>query len=810
MAKLGTADSPPQNAASNSAATKIAPAKPSAPQSWSDWIQNSANNLHADGSSYAGYGLIDTGTLGTAMVGYGFNVTHTMESSDIASTAMYDWLRTPEGIIAASLGIIPLALYSAFANTFFGSDTAAGKALYRSWQAFRDSVKGLKNAFTGTKSGLTAIRLLATQDYTYLLMPLALIFGVLSMGNRAWNRSMVNKRKDMQDELKKVLRAGLDEWGSFRQLSELPSSNTDLKKHANGFRLIKNDEDPTQKGLYYISYDYDTEKATLHRLNVNERQIKAFLAELNDFDHTNILRPSILQWRHLLPGIAEKHYAEFLQAIRTRAQKNKQTKTTERLAYASQTYAGFIDGLYMFMGLIVLTSMSPSVLIAVSCVSIFFSAVCILTRLHEEKDFQNNLFIEQQKTELALSAKEVEIQLAKLNEIQWKKIYFEERFSKEARGTLPTYSENQEKIHLGELQRKADKALNEALAHFNATRDKLHDAHKISTLDIIMVGLRHALAAYTALVTAVFTVSLVSQILFATALPEIVALCTITAGIALCIGSMLYALSVANTHEAKRNQLREHSDESVYQFIEHHKNKPQATLFQEFPKENTKQKSPSLLELGIDFALPAYVLLSWTDIVRATFSGARKAFKLAVFMLSLVANPEFASSDNSLLWGLAIPGAIVFALVFAFRSLAKYSKSLFETSSDTSVSKQFSLSDQNKASPSRKPTEGVGATSDKAYKEVEHEETKKEQGSAPSGETPTQPPQKRRASGSALKFFGTQPKPPGADDEMRTRKKSRAQSEGDNSDDSLQNDLKSALDKLGLIPTTPSTPVPSY
>ncbi|MCH9756129.1 MAG: hypothetical protein K0U37_02915 [Gammaproteobacteria bacterium] len=670
-----TAGSPPlrQAAFKKTADQKTASTKSTVPQkSYGERLKSAGKKFNDDSSIYSTYGFLDTATLGTNVVKYYYDITHSMEPSDIVSEAMYNWLRTPEGIISTCATIIPLAFFSAFANSHYSSDTAAGKALYRGWQMFRDAVKGLRNAYRGTKSTLTAIRLLATQDFTYLLMPLGLLFGLISVGNRVWSRNMVNERKDMQDDNKSLLNI-LDNWGSFRQLTALPKSDEDLKKHGNGFRLITNDEDPSKNGLYYISYNYENKKTKAHHLIRERAGIDNFLIRLKQKtdDDTNPLRPSILQWRDLLPGIAEKHYAAFHKDIATKTHRNHQSLALQRRAYASASYAGFIDGLYMFMGLISMTALSSWALIVVSSVSVFFSAACILTRLHEEKTFQQNLVMSQQKTELSLTAKTVETHLAKLIEIKAKLM----RLEADGQST-----NNVDHIYLTRLQKKADIALNKTLAEFHESRKKLHDASKVSTMDTILVGLRHALAAYTALVCMAFAASIFSVLLFATPLPEFVALAVVMTGAALFAGFTLYSLSVAKEHEKKQIKHNENKQETIYKFIEKYKNKSKEDLLKEFPEEGKQSASQSLFELGLDVALPTYYLLSWTDILRALFSGLMKAVKLIFFGLALFDNLDSYDNSNPLLWLMIIPSAILFSFVWAGRALAKYHKDLFSDS----------------------------------------------------------------------------------------------------------------------------------
>ncbi|MDF1645616.1 MAG: hypothetical protein P1U61_01360 [Legionellaceae bacterium] len=667
-----TADSPLLRKAEHSLSAKKTSSSPYSTHIKKQ-IKATGKKLSDDASIYSVYGFWDVLNLAPKMIELGYESSYGMQNASAATDDMYDWLRTPDGIFWAAITIIPTACVAAFAQSFYNSETIAGKMTYRAWQSLRDAAKGIKNAFRATKSTLGAMQLLTEQSFRHLLFPLGIIFALLSAANRIWNRSMVNARKDMQTDNKR-LGTDLDNWGSFRELTTtLPEDGSEaLTKHIHGFRLVNNSEDTSQNGLYYISYDYESQKAKSHLIPFNPNRVDLFLSHLQTSEYTKPLRPSILQWRNLLPGIAEKHYADFHAAVASKAQKNHQSKTLQRKSYASATYAGFIDGLYMFMGLIAVTALSAEALIAVASVSILFSACCILTRLHEEKDFQKNLRISQEKTELSLHAKEVEVRLAKLNEIQWELIKIDDSSSPRS-----GHQWLKERDRILKLQKEADSALNTALGRFHDTRKKLHDSHKISTTDAVLIGLRHALAIYTALVCGVFAYALISLVLFATPLPEIVALCTVAVGGLLLIGSVctsLWSASIYTTNQVEHHQSKE---QTIYQFIEKAKNKPQKVLFKEFPKENTKQESESLLQLGLDVALPVYGMFCLTDFFRSACSGILKGIKAVLLGLALTGNTENYDHTNPLIWLLIVPTAVFFAIVWASRSLAKYHKDLF-------------------------------------------------------------------------------------------------------------------------------------
>ncbi|MDF1677768.1 MAG: hypothetical protein P1U32_03650 [Legionellaceae bacterium] len=682
-------------------------------------VTESVTKLDKDGSIYSAYGFLDVLNLGPKMLELGCGLQYGLQDDASAAEDMYNWLRTPEGLIAATLGIVPIALIGAFANSYYNSETAAGKAVYRAWQSFRDAAKGIKNALRGTKSTVKAIYLLAAKDYSFLLLWAGGFFAIASALNRTWNRGMINARKDMMDDNKAAI-SDLDHWGTFRELTTpLPEDGSEaLKKHANGFRLIRDRNDKSKNELYYISYDYETKQAKSHRVHIDAKKLNTLLNHTDASRDLNPLHPSILQWRSLLPGIAEKHYAAFHKAITERVNKNKQSKTLERKGYGSATYSGFIDGLYMFMGLISITAMTPQILFVVSCVSLFFCATCIVTRLHEEKDFQRNLYISRHKTELALSAKNLEIQLSKRAEIEHRILKVTNDLSIELDDDALT-----------KLLQKADASVNAALAQFNGDRKKLFETQKISKTDAILMGLRQALAAYTALVCSVFAISAVSSLFFATALPELVALCTVLAGVALVVGFTAYSLSIARDYTAKQKQHQADKDVSIYNFVEKYKNKPLNVLLKEFPKEKGKQGSSTLFDLGLDLALPIYFLMSWTDIFRAAFSGLLKAIKF--FLMGCELTGFSADMSNPLTYLFIVPAIVSFAFVWAGRVAGKHLKSLFDQSNDVANTADKKSASEKGTSQEEKAKNSVNKNASKA-----HQDAKQEKNSPHDGEDP--------------------------------------------------------------------------
>lgn len=661
--------------------------------SYSEQIKKKAKKLNDDGSIYVAYGFLDVLNLAPKMIEIGYGVTYGMTDGEENLDSLYDWMRTPEGLWVVALSVLPISILSAVANGYYSSETAQGKAFYRTWQSTRDATKGIKNALRGTKNTISALQLLTLQNFSYLLMPAGFSFAILSFANRLWNRRMVNRRKDLMDDNKQLVNR-LDQWGTFKKIFALPSEGSDeLAKHINGFRLVEDHRNPENDGLYYISYNTDTKKAESHRIPLTADEIARLVKEIHSSEIINPKKPSILQWDRLLPGIAKEYFLAFHQDMTERAFKNTQAKTEAHKCYASATYAGFIDGLYMFMGLITLCPMSPAVLGIVSCVSILFSAACILTRRHEESEYQKNLRITEEKAALALSAKALEIKLAEL-------IRLHEKLIESAKELSTPSVWNIDQFNLRKTYDEANKIMASAHADFLHKREKLYQSHIISTYDALLIGMRHALAAYTALVCGVFAAALVSWVLFSAAFPQVIALLTVATGMLLLVSSTIYAFNKAQRYNAEQAIHYENTGRSIEAFIMHEKDKPLSKLY-----KHLKSDDNSLLKLGLNISLPVYAMFCWTDFARAGFSGILKAIKF-IFLSLTLAGVEGYEHNQLIMSLLVIPTATCFALVWAGRALAKYHKDLFgEPSKQAKMDKNsFSVADHTKDANKRGST----------------------------------------------------------------------------------------------------------
>jgi hypothetical protein len=127
-------------------------------------------------------------------------------SGNKSSASMYEWLKTPEGLIFFIVGGLFFGVFAFLGNTYNAKKKdkntlpAFSKMADENWPFVRDCFKGLKWTFKGTRSVFVVLQILFQQSYVSFITPFGIGFGVLAAANRYWNRKMIENRKLLQAE----------------------------------------------------------------------------------------------------------------------------------------------------------------------------------------------------------------------------------------------------------------------------------------------------------------------------------------------------------------------------------------------------------------------------------------------------------------------------------------------------------------------------------------------------------------------------------------------------------------------------------
>lgn len=127
-----------------------------------------AKKMHKFGYIYALYGALDGLNLSYSTMKYIFDLLF-----DDSDKAMHSWLISCPGAIVATTITISLINISSFANYLNKEHkNYLINIIIKFWPYFRDSMKGLKNAYKGFRSGLQVIQALQLVKNNYCILPI--------------------------------------------------------------------------------------------------------------------------------------------------------------------------------------------------------------------------------------------------------------------------------------------------------------------------------------------------------------------------------------------------------------------------------------------------------------------------------------------------------------------------------------------------------------------------------------------------------------------------------------------------------------
>lgn len=163
--------------------------------------------LHENGKIYILYSALDAINLSNTATSYVINVIYTNTPDISTADIMHDWMMSPIGIIFTAVQSSAIILFSILGNYYSDKDPNYLKRILAIlWPYFRE-LKGLKNSYKGIRSFIQVINILGKHNVNFLILPLALPLGGLSVADRIWMRYVVNERKQFMKENLELLLA---------------------------------------------------------------------------------------------------------------------------------------------------------------------------------------------------------------------------------------------------------------------------------------------------------------------------------------------------------------------------------------------------------------------------------------------------------------------------------------------------------------------------------------------------------------------------------------------------------------------------
>jgi len=316
-------------------------------------------------------------------------------------------------------------------------------------------------------------------------------------------------------------------------------------------------------------------------------------------------------------------------------------------AFLAVGTGGLIDGLYLYIGVVSLSVLSPPLFLAMAVVSALYTVACVVTRVYEEYDFQLRLEITQTRCKLALTTKELELTYAKLIELK--------------------ENGNRKAVDPLELKR-LKKQVCQLIQEFEEERQLLQNQTNHSYLTAGLLGMKYGLFAYGVLTSILFTVSTVFLI-SASAFPPALLAAFIVSGLVLMAGMTAYTLHAHYRHmqQQKAELEKEHPYEQVQAMKKELEGQKEAELL-------TADHFKTSLKDGLCISSsPQSFFQERCEVGRSLASGLSKGFNFSNFVMSPFQemDSEGHYQETPAMGLLAIANAVLFSLVLGLRALAR-------------------------------------------------------------------------------------------------------------------------------------------
>lgn len=311
-----------------------------------------------------------------------------------------------------------------------------------------------------------------------------------------------------------------------------------------------------------------------------------------------------------------------------------QSQESRYLSFVGVTAGGFIDGLYLYVGVLSVVTLTQPWLIAISAMCAIYTLTCIVSRLYEEYDYQLRLEITRTKCEIVLITKQMETLFCQAD------------------------SDSEKSRH----------KMQDLFAQFEKKRQLLQKQSTHSYVTAAFLGIKNGLYVYSALTSVLFFVSSIILLTGAT-FPPALLIATVITGLVVLAAFLLHSLAVTYWHSIKQQEKNENQDRPYFKLIKMKNQEGLETMM----GLDVKQFQEALQDgLSITPA-PTLFYQEWAEVIRSFFSGASKGQKFVDF----AGNPAQIKDEKGhyrdtlpmiILGGIS---ALFFSIVLAFRALAR-------------------------------------------------------------------------------------------------------------------------------------------
>lgn len=324
----------------------------------------------------------------------------------------------------------------------------------------------------------------------------------------------------------------------------------------------------------------------------------------------------------------------------------KEKRGTQRNVYAAITAGALIDSLYLYVGVLSLSSMMPPLFIAMTVACVVFSVAWVLTRLYEEYEEQRRLSISRTKCKLALLTIELKTNYAQLLLLQ----------------KIPKKNAHD----IAEIKNTEQNIFN-LIEEYEAKRKKLKHQLNRTYFTAALYGMRNGLYGYNVLASVLFLIGAI-YLIVGTAFPPWYILSFVAAGLILMAALSIHSLIRHYQDQKKQNEREERSFE---QFTELKNNFLKGVNTAESLDEKAFKE---ILTEGVKLdKSPKFFFQEWFEVFRSFFSGLGKGQRFVDFAGNFLQEQNAAGhyQDTPIMYVLSVISALFFGLVLALRAWIK-------------------------------------------------------------------------------------------------------------------------------------------
>ena len=369
-------------------------------------------------------------------------------------------------------------------------------------------------------------------------------------------------------------------------------------------------------------------------------------------DENKLIRKEILAKKSMTEEEANRFRGRIQQA-QGRAERNK--------GMVSAFYTGFVEGLYLYLGVFALAPLTGPFFAAICVLSLTYVLASIPARMYEEYFYQRKLDISVAEVELALSIKVLKTKIERIQE-----------YTKRDKENPLTAEEQQELENCIENT----KLKGAARTQFFKNRNKLEKLSKLSDTRALLSGLRDGLTAYGVVASFLFAIATV-MLLASVAFPPALLVAGVVLGMVCLIGFTVHSLWIHRKHReakplaesVKAMDIFLNKTANLYKAV---KAAEREEVVHQAQPEQSIQESFEEKGLTVDSS-PQNFFQEWFEILRSFLSGLGKGSKSTDFTLNHMqkvgADGHWHSTLTMVLIGIGIQ--LVYVVGLAFRAFAR-------------------------------------------------------------------------------------------------------------------------------------------